>query len=104
MIDNVVFLAGSYAAMAAGLSAVVAKVSPSIGPRLRHLFAGGAPLAAVLGARLTEADSVTLQGMDLLGAGGLVVLGVVTSTMVGKVVPTAPRVGTKPADQRLPIR
>ena len=57
-----------------------------------------------LGARLTEADSVTLQGMDLLAAGGLVVLGVVTSTMVGKVVPTAPRVGTKPADQRLPIR
>ena len=54
MIDNVVFLAGSYAAMAAGLSAVVAKVSPSIGPRLRHLFAGGAPLAAVLGARLAE--------------------------------------------------
>ena len=101
MIDNVVFLAGSYAAMAAGLSAVVAKVSPSIGPRL---FAGGAPLAAVLGARLTEADSVTLQGMDLLGAGGLVVLGVVTSTMVGKVVPTAPRVRAKPADQRLPIR
>jgi hypothetical protein len=32
------------------------------------------------------------------------VLGVVTSTMVGKVVPTAPRVRAKPADQRLPIR
>ena len=42
--------------------------------------------------------------MDLLGAGGLVVLGVVTSTMVGKFVPTAPRVHAKPADQRLPIR
>jgi len=39
--------------------------------------------------RLTEADSVTLQGMDLFAAGGLVVLGVVTSTLVGKAVPSA---------------
>ena len=76
MFDNAIFLAASYAAMSAGLSATVAKVSPTIGPRLRHLFAGTAPIAAVLGMRLTEADSVTLQGMDLFAAGGLVVLGV----------------------------
>ena len=75
MFDNAIFFAASYAAMSAGLSATVAKVSPTIGPRLRHLFAGTAPIAAVLGMRLTEADSVTLQGMDLFAAGGLVVLG-----------------------------
>ena len=31
---------------------------------------------------------MTLQGMDLLAAGGLGVLGVVTSSVVGKFVPT----------------
>ena len=61
MFDNAIFLAASFAAMSAGLSATVAKVSPTIGPRLRHLFAGTAPIAAVLGMRLTEADSVTLR-------------------------------------------
>ena len=89
MFDNAIFLAASYAAMSAGLNATVAKVSPTIGPRLRHVFAGAAPIAAVLGVRLTEADSVTLQGMDLFAAGGLVVLGVVTSIFVGKAVPSA---------------
>ncbi|WP_421991791.1 hypothetical protein [Qipengyuania sp.] len=88
MIDNAVFLIAAYGAMTAGLSATVAKVSPSIGPKLRHLFSGAAPLAAVLAARLDGADSVTLQGMDLLAAGGLVVFGVITSSVVGKFVPT----------------
>ena len=88
MIDNAIFLAGSYAAMAAGLSVAIGRFSPTIGPRMRHLFAGVAPLAAVFAARLTETDSVTLYGMDLLAAGGLVALGVVTSSAVGKLVPT----------------
>ncbi|MBO6768918.1 MAG: hypothetical protein JJ901_11545 [Erythrobacter sp.] len=88
MIDNAVFLIAAYGAMTAGLSATVAKVSPSIGPKLRHLFSGAAPLAAVLAARLEGADSVTLQGMDLFAAGGLVVFGVITSSVVGKFVPT----------------
>jgi hypothetical protein len=88
MIDSAAFLIGAYGAMAAGLSVTVARVSPTIGPKLRHLFSGAAPLAAVLATRLTAADSVTLQGMDLLAAGGLVVFGVVTSSAVGKFVPT----------------
>ena len=88
MIDNAVFLIAAYGAMTAGLSATVAKVSPSIGPKLRHLFSGAAPVAAVLAARLEGADSVTLQGMDLFAAGGLVVFGVITSSVVGKFVPT----------------
>jgi len=99
MFDNAIFFAASYAAMSAGLSATVAKVSPTIGPRLRHLFAGTAPIAAVLGMRLTEADSVTLQGMDLFAGGGLVVLGVVTSTLVGKAVPSA-RIPPQGVDDR----
>lgn len=89
MIDSAAFLIGAYGAMAAGLSVTVARVSPTIGPKLRHLFSGAAPLAAVLATRLTAADSVVLQGMDLLAAGGLVVLGVTTSSVVGKFVPTA---------------
>mgnify|MGYP001232956929 FL=1 len=88
MIDNAAFLIGTYGAMAAGLSVTIAKVSPTIGPRLRHLFAGAAPLAPVLATRLTAADSVVLQGMDLFAAGGLVILGVVTSSAMGKFVPT----------------
>jgi hypothetical protein len=88
MFDNVAVLIGAYGAMAVGLSIAVAKVSPMIGPRLRHLFAGAAPIAVVLGARITASDSVTLQSMDLFAAGGLVAFGVVASSVVGKFVPT----------------
>lgn len=89
MIDDPVILAGAYAVIAAGFSVTVAKVSPTIGPRLRHVFSGTAPLAAVFGNLLAGADSVTLHGMDLLAAGGLVALGIATSSLVGKLVPTA---------------
>jgi hypothetical protein len=89
MIDTAAFLIGSYGAMAAGLSVTIAKVSPTIGPRMRHLFSGAAPLAAVLATRLGGADSIVLEGMDLFAAGGLVAVGVVTSSAVGKIVPTA---------------
>lgn len=89
LIDNAAFLIGAYGAMAAGLSITVAKISPTIGPRLRHLFSGAAPLAVVLATRLTASNSVTLQGMDLFAAGGLVILGVATSNAIGKLVPTA---------------
>lgn len=89
MLDNIAVLIGAYGAMTVGLSIAVAKISPMIGPRLRHLFAGAAPVAVVLGARITAADSVTLQSMDLFAAGGLVVFGVVVSSVVGKFVPTS---------------
>ncbi|MEE8229925.1 MAG: hypothetical protein V3R15_00410 [Qipengyuania citrea] len=101
MIDNMVFLAGAYAALAAGLGAGVGRVSPSIGPRLRHAFAGIASLAAVLGMKLTEADSVTLHGVDLAAGGGLVVLGIAASVMAAKALPAARRAA--PAEDRLPI-
>ena len=95
MFDNAVFLAGTYAAMAAGLSLAMTKFSPTIGPRLRHLFSGAAPLAAVLAERMNGADSITLYGTDLVAAGGLVILGVATSTAVGKLLPT-PRAPRRP--------
>ena len=88
MLDNVAVLVGAYGAMTVGLSIAVAKVSPMIGPRLRHLFAGAAPIAVVLGTRITAADSVTLQSMDLFAASGFVVFGVIASSVVGKLVPT----------------
>ncbi|NNC52856.1 MAG: hypothetical protein EX258_09725 [Sphingomonadaceae bacterium] len=89
MIDTAAFVIGSYAAMSASMSAFVAKVSPTIGPRLRHLFAGASPLAVLLAVRLEGGPSTTLDSMDLFSAGGLVVLGVVTSSVVGKFIPTA---------------
>ena len=70
-------------------------------PRLRHAFAGIAPLAAVLGIKLTEADSVTLHGADLAAGGGLVVLGIAASVMAAKALPAAGRAA--PAEDRLPI-
>ena len=88
MLDNASFLVGAYGVMSAGLSVSVAKFSPSIGPRLRHIFSGAAPLAAVLAARMDGADSIVLHGMDLFAAGGLAVLGVATSSVIGKFVPT----------------
>ncbi|QZD89783.1 hypothetical protein K3148_13445 [Qipengyuania aurantiaca] len=87
MIESAAFLMGTYAAMSAGMSVAVAKLSPSIGPKLRHIFAGASPLAAVLAVRLEGAPSTTLDSMELFGAGGLVILGVVTSNVVGKFVP-----------------
>ena len=56
--------------MAAGMSATVTKVSPTIGPRLRHILSGVAPLAVVLGARIVGVNNVTLDGTGLFAAGG----------------------------------
>lgn len=89
MFDNAIFVIGSYAAMSASMSAFIAKVSPTIGPRLRHLFAGAAPLAILLAVRLEGGPSTTLDGMDLFSAAGLVALGIATSSVVGKFVPSA---------------
>ena len=84
--DSAIFIAGAYGAISVGLSAALAKVSPSIGPKLRHAFAGTVPLAALLATRLTEADSVTLYGPDLLAAAGLMTLGVGASVATGRVL------------------
>ena len=92
MFDHAGFLIGAYAVMSAGLSISVAKLSPCIGPRLRHVFSGLAPLAAVLAVRMDGADSVVLQGMDLFAAAGLAVLGVVTSSVIGKFLPSETQV------------
>ncbi|WP_157799515.1 hypothetical protein [Qipengyuania seohaensis] len=99
MLDSVPFLIASYAAMSAGMSLAVRKVSPAMGPRLRHLFAGAAPLAVLLAIRLEGGPSTTLDALDLFGAGGLLVLGVATSSVVGKFFPTR-GVG----DNKLPSR
>ena len=88
MFDNAGFLIGAYAVISAGLSISVARLSPSIGPRLRHVFSGVAPLAMVLAVRMDGAESVVLHGMDLFAAGGLAVLGIATSSLTGKFVPT----------------
>ena len=99
MLDSVPFLIASYAAMSAGMSLAVRKVSPTMGPRLRHLFAGAAPLAVLLAIRLEGGPSTTLDGMDLFGAGGLLALGVATSSLVGRYLPTR-----KAGESQLPSR
>lgn len=52
-------------------------------------FAGASPLAVLLAVRQEGGPSTTLDSMDLFSAGGLVVLGVMTSSVIGKFVPTA---------------
>lgn len=88
MFDNAAILVGSYAAMSAGMSVAVAKMSPWMGPKLRHLFSGASPLAVLLAFRLEGGPSTVLTSMDLFAAGGLVALGVAVSSAVGKIVPT----------------
>lgn len=80
------FLTGSYIVMSAGLSVTVARFSPSIGPRLRHLFTGAAPLAAVLATKLDGKPSVAINSYDLLAAGGLLAAGIATSIGVTRIV------------------
>ena len=90
MLDNATVLIATYAAMTAGITIAVAKLSPAIGPRLRDLFSGSAPLAGVLALRMDGADSVTLYGTDLIAASGLLVLGLATSTLVTKFLSAYP--------------
>ena len=90
MLDNAAGLIATYAAMTAGITIAVAKLSPAIGPRLRNLFSGSAPLAGVLALRMDGADSVTLYGTDLVAASGLLVLGLATSTVVTKLLSAYP--------------
>ena len=90
MLDNTAVLIATYAAMTAGISVAVAKLSPAIGPRLRNLFSGSAPLAGVLSLRMDGADSVTLYGTDLIAASGLLVLGLATSSLVTKLLTVYP--------------
>ena len=84
-------LIGSYAAMSASLSVIMAKVSPNIGPRLRHLFAGGSPLVVLFAMEIADQDSVTLDGSDILASGGLLAMGVATSVAVGRFARTKGR-------------
>jgi hypothetical protein len=84
MIDDPVLLTGAYAATSASISAIMAKVSPDIGPRVRHLFAGAAPMGVIFADLLEGGDSVTLHGGDLLSAGGLFVAGLASSLLASR--------------------
>ena len=84
MIDDPVLLTGAYAATSASISVIMAKVSPAIGPRLRHLFAGAAPMGVIFASLLEGADSVTLHGQDLLAAGGLFAAGLASSVLASR--------------------
>ena len=85
MIETAIVI-GSYAAMSASMSAVMAKLSPNIGPRLRNLFAGAAPLVVLFARELDGQPSVVVDGSDLLAAGGLLAMGVATSVVTGRIV------------------
>ena len=85
MIDSAMLIA-SYAAMSASLSVIMAKVSPNIGPRLRHLFAGGSPLVVLFAMEIEDKYSVALDMSDILASGGLLAMGVATSIGVSRFV------------------
>ena len=59
MLDNAAVLIATYAAMTAGITIAVAKLSPAIGPRLRNLFSGSVPLAGVLALRMDGAPTAS---------------------------------------------
>lgn len=87
MLDNPILLAATYMAMASALSVGVAKISTGIGPRLRHFFAGTAPLAVLFASLLSGKDTVILHWQDILAGFGLAALGIATSILVGKFIP-----------------
>ena len=84
MIDDPIILTGAYAACSASLSAIMARVSPTIGPRLRNLFAGAAPMGLIFAYLLEGGDTVILNGSDLLMAGGLFAAGLTSAVVAGR--------------------
>lgn len=84
MIEDPFFLAAAYSACSASLSVLMAKVSPSIGARLRHVFAASAPMGVLFAFLLDGADSVTMHGEDLLVVGGMFAAGLTSSIVAGK--------------------
>ncbi|MEZ5682193.1 MAG: hypothetical protein R3E14_12970 [Erythrobacter sp.] len=91
MFDDPIMLSGAYVAVSASISAIMAKVSPTVGPRVRSLFAGVAPMGAVFANLLEGHDSVTLHGEHLLFGGGLLAAGTITAALVGRFVRTDSR-------------
>ncbi|MBX7499966.1 hypothetical protein K3181_00740 [Qipengyuania sp. YG27] len=87
MIDDPVTLSAAYASGSVAISWAMARFSPTIGPRFRHVLAGGGPLAVVFAFLVEGHQSVTLHGMDLLAGGGLVGLGIASSVAVSKIGP-----------------
>lgn len=86
MLDDPIMLTGAYVAVSASISAIMAKISPTVGPRVRNLFSGVAPMGAVFANLLEGQNSVTLHGEHLLFGGGLVAAGTVTAALVGRIV------------------
>ncbi|ANU07762.1 hypothetical protein [Paraurantiacibacter namhicola] len=79
MIDDPLAITALYASGAAALSLAMAKFSPSIGRRLRHLFSGFAPLAGLYGGVIARDDVIRLDFGDILFSAFLVLTGVAAS-------------------------
>lgn len=84
MLDDPMTIAAAYVAGSAALSTAIAKFSPTIGPRMRHLLAGAAPIVAVFAFLLEGSESVTLHGPDLLAGAGMFVGGLAASISVDR--------------------
>ena len=82
MVLESTLLLGGYAASSGVLSYALSRVSPGIGPRLRHTFAGLAPMAGVFASLLGGKESVTLHGNDLAFAAVLLGTGLATSVAI----------------------
>lgn len=83
MLESIPLIA-AYMAGSAGVSAIMAKASPTIGLKIRHIFSGIAPMAVVFASLLDGQESVTLHGDDILFAGGLFCAGLVSSVLTAK--------------------
>ena len=79
MIDDPFAITAAYAAGAAALSYGIAKLSPGIKRKWRHLFSGVAPLGGVYAGIIVRDDVVVLDGGDLMFSGVLVAAGIAAS-------------------------
>ena len=83
---ELVLLAAAYSGGSGVLSFAIGRLSPGIPGPLRDVLASGGPMAVVFASLLGGAQSVTLDGGDLLTGAALAVSGLASSVFVRRKV------------------
>ena len=85
MIEAFTFSA-AYLSSAGAIGAGMARLSPTIGPRLRAVFSASAPMAAGFLLYLGDRDSVVIDGTQLAAAGVLLGAGLYVAYGAGRLL------------------
>ena len=85
MIEAFTFSA-AYLASAGAIGAGMARLSPTIGPRLRTVLSGSAPMAAGFLLYLGDRESVVVDGTQLAAAGVLLGTGLYVAHGAGRLL------------------